>query len=154
MQTPQNISVVVRAALICVACDIPAARKVCGFVSHNALLGCSKCLKPFPTTSFGEKPDYSGFDKINWTPRSSKLHSIVTMHICTKFVTPLRQRGKLNVIMVVGTQFYWNCLILMCVCVLLIKKWDEAKQQVVIATHLRGELLDLYLGLSEDKKEH
>ena len=30
MQTPQNISVVVRAALICVACDIPAARKVCG----------------------------------------------------------------------------------------------------------------------------
>ena len=42
---------------------------MCGFVSHNALLGCSKCLKPFPTTSFGKKPDYSGFDKINWTKR-------------------------------------------------------------------------------------
>ena len=65
MNIPQNISVVVRAALICVACDIPAARKVCGFVSHNALLGCSKCLKPFPTASFGEKPNYSGFDRDN-----------------------------------------------------------------------------------------
>lgn len=34
MSIPQNIPVVVRAMLICVACDIPAARKVCGFVSH------------------------------------------------------------------------------------------------------------------------
>ena len=75
MQTPQNISLVVRAALMCVACDIPAARKVCGFVPCNAFLGCTKCSKPFPTTSFGEKPDYSGFDKINWTPRSSELRS-------------------------------------------------------------------------------
>ena len=33
------------------------------------------------------------------------------------------------------------------------KEWNEAKQQVVIPTLLRGELLDLYLGLSEDKKE-
>ena len=31
-------------ALIYVACDIPAAREVCEFVGHSALLGCSKCM--------------------------------------------------------------------------------------------------------------
>ena len=29
--------VFVRAALLCVGCDIPAARKACGFVGHGAL---------------------------------------------------------------------------------------------------------------------
>ena len=120
MQTPQNISLVVRAALICVACDIPAARKVCGFMSHNALLGCSKCLKQFPTTSFMAKNQIT-WDLTKLIGHHDHPNYIVTMHICTKFVTPSRQSGKWNVIMVVGTQFYWNCLILMlCVCVLLI----------------------------------
>ena len=91
------------------------------FVSHNALLGCSKCLKPFPTTSFGEKPDYLGIDKINWTPRSSELHSHhAHLHKVCDTLEAKRQIER-DVIMVVGTQFYWNCLILMlCVCVLLI----------------------------------
>ena len=31
-----------KAGLLCVACDIPAARKVCGFLGHMAKLGCSK----------------------------------------------------------------------------------------------------------------
>ena len=38
----------VRCILMCVACDIPASRKVCGFLGHSAVLGCSKCLKQFP----------------------------------------------------------------------------------------------------------
>lgn len=59
----------VRAALLCVSCDLPAARKVCGIVGHSALMGCSKCKKKFPTASFGEKADYSGFDVENWTTR-------------------------------------------------------------------------------------
>jgi len=37
-----------RARLLCVACDVPAARKVCGFMGHNATQGCSKCTKKFP----------------------------------------------------------------------------------------------------------
>lgn len=45
----------IRGALIGVACDTPAGRKVCGFSSHSAMLGCSKCLKQFPCTGFGEK---------------------------------------------------------------------------------------------------
>ena len=32
----------IRAALICTACDIPAARKFNGFIGHNATFGCSK----------------------------------------------------------------------------------------------------------------
>lgn len=39
--------------LMCIACDIPAARK-CGFKSHNANLGCSRCAKFFPG-GFGPK---------------------------------------------------------------------------------------------------
>ena len=53
-----NNSIVVRAALLCLSSDIPASRKVCGFVGHNATKACSKCLLSFPTASFGEKADY------------------------------------------------------------------------------------------------
>ena len=35
----------VRCALLCASCDIPAGRKVCGFIGHSGCLGCSKCLK-------------------------------------------------------------------------------------------------------------
>lgn len=67
-------TVVVRAALLCVACDIPAARKVCGFTGHSSFHACSRCFKEFPTAVFGEKPDYSGFDTSKWPPRSLEDH--------------------------------------------------------------------------------
>ena len=51
-----------RAALLCVACDIPAARKTCGFTSHNSKNGCHRCTKQFKTGGIGEPTDYSGFD--------------------------------------------------------------------------------------------
>ena len=38
---------IARVCLICVSCDMPAVRKVCGFVGHQARLGCSKCLCKF-----------------------------------------------------------------------------------------------------------
>ena len=62
------------------ACDIPAARKVCGFVSHNS------CLKAFPTESFGDKADYSGFDHDTWPPRSLAMHRTYV----------LKHRGAIN----------------------------------------------------------
>lgn len=74
MRTDTGTNVLVRAALICTACDIPASRKVSGFVGHNALHGCSRCLKAFPTLNFGEKPDYTGFDRSQWKPRSMESH--------------------------------------------------------------------------------
>ena len=39
---------IVRCALLCVACDLPAGRKVCGFLGHNARYGCLRCYKTFP----------------------------------------------------------------------------------------------------------
>ena len=43
--------------------DIPAARNVCEFVGHKARKACTKCMKDFPTNSFGDQPDYTGFDR-------------------------------------------------------------------------------------------
>ncbi|XP_035665651.1 uncharacterized protein LOC118408900 [Branchiostoma floridae] len=51
-----------RAALLCLACDIPAARKVAGFYGHMATKGCSKCLKSF-TRDCNNRVDYSGFEE-------------------------------------------------------------------------------------------
>ena len=62
----------IRCALICVACDMPASRKTCGFLGHTAKLGCNKCKKVF-TGSIGNK-NYSGFDRENWESRSNLDH--------------------------------------------------------------------------------
>ncbi len=51
-----------RAALLSVACDMPASKKVCGFTAHNSKRGCNKCRKEFVTGGIGEGTDYSGFD--------------------------------------------------------------------------------------------
>ena len=44
---PSGNNVTVHVCLICGTCDVPAIRKVCGFVGHKARLGCSKCLCEF-----------------------------------------------------------------------------------------------------------
>ena len=62
----------VRCALLSVACDLPAGRKACGFLSYTAHLGCSRCLKRF-TGGIGEV-DYSGFDRQNWPLRTGADH--------------------------------------------------------------------------------
>ncbi len=72
--TVNNKTIVIRAAIFCIACDIPAARKVGGFVGHRGFRGCSICLKSFPTQQFGDYPDYSGFEKSEREPRSHALH--------------------------------------------------------------------------------
>ena len=64
----------IRAALSCLACDVPAARKVGGFVGHRGKRGCNRCFKLFPTQHFGDTPDYSGFNKSEWEPRSHAVH--------------------------------------------------------------------------------
>lgn len=66
------------------SCDIPAGRKLCGFLGHNACLGCSKCYKIFPS-SVGHK-DYSGFDRQNWKPRTGSQHrkNVKAISRCTR----------------------------------------------------------------------
>lgn len=64
----------VRCMLTSISADIPATRKLCGFFSHNARRGCSKCLKEFEHFQFGSKPDYSGYDSSSWSSRHHISH--------------------------------------------------------------------------------
>ena len=73
MQTPDGEKEI-KAVLLCITCDTPASRKIGGFLGHAALKGCSRCLKSFPTKKFGEKADYSGFDRSTWKARSLADH--------------------------------------------------------------------------------
>ncbi len=61
-----------RAALLGVACDLPAARKVSGFLSYSANLGCSRCYQKF-SCGFGSR-NYDNFDRDKWQLRTNKQH--------------------------------------------------------------------------------
>lgn len=95
-----GIDVQIRAALSCIACDIPASRKVCGFVGHNTKLGCNKCLKEFLIQE--NKTDLFGYDRENW--------SFATHRSQTAKSKPLQIFKSLN--MASGTQYYCNSPIL------------------------------------------
>ena len=71
--SPLQIPVTVRLALSCIVCNIPASRKVSGFLGHSAALGCNKCLKRFEC-SFGQSTNYSGFDWEHWELRTGETH--------------------------------------------------------------------------------
>jgi len=80
-----TIKKLVRCALLCICCDLPAGRKVCGFLGHAARYGCSKCGKSFEG-SVGQI-DYSGFDRDTWPPRNVLEHRQVCQRLlscCTK----------------------------------------------------------------------
>lgn len=85
--------VLVRAALICAACDIPAARKLCGFKGHNGYRGCSKCFKPFLGSV--TRRDYSGFDRSKWPARDITTHRQVSKQI--KDAKTSQERTKLEI---------------------------------------------------------
>ena len=74
----QQVTLTIRLALTCVACDIPATRKVCGFLGHRATLGCNKCLKKFEQVIDRENgstwTNYSGFDPTTWDKRTQSDH--------------------------------------------------------------------------------
>lgn len=84
------------AALICSSSDIPACRKVGGFVGHSATKGCSCCLKSFTSEShnFGEKLDYSGFNPSSWPCRTADEHHVQGM--AWKHVQSVAERGKIE----------------------------------------------------------
>ena len=62
-----------RAAIACISCDVPAARKLCGFKSHNSHYGCSKCFKFFPG-NVKDSFDFSGFKREEWPKRDMRSH--------------------------------------------------------------------------------
>lgn len=70
-----HLPVRIRAMLLCITCDIPACRKVCGFIGHNGHLACSKCKCFFPGTVI-EGFDYSGYVTAAWQPRDHARHCV------------------------------------------------------------------------------
>jgi len=59
-----------RCALICVTCDLPATRKLCGFTAATSFKDCSKCNN----YSGFNRNDYSGFNRNDWTARTYTEH--------------------------------------------------------------------------------
>ena len=90
------IKEVVRCALLCCACDLPAGRKVCGFLGHSASLGCSKCLKPFQGTV--GNMNYSGFDRPTWPLRTNAIHrkNVQLVQRCTTKTEKRRKESQLG----------------------------------------------------------
>ena len=74
MNAAQGVQTLVRGTLLCCGCDVPAARKVCGFLAHNAYRGYSRCLLPFLTVTFGEKVDCTNTDRSQWLPHAIENH--------------------------------------------------------------------------------
>ncbi|KAJ8316197.1 hypothetical protein KUTeg_006211 [Tegillarca granosa] len=68
----QDTTCKTRFALLFAATDIPAARKLCGFLGHSATQGCSHCTKKI-TNSKGER-NCGGFDFKTWIPRTKEDH--------------------------------------------------------------------------------
>lgn len=85
--------ITLKVALACVTCDIPASRKVCGFLSHNAALGCNKCLKKF-SSSFGVRCDYSGYDRENWVLCTANQHRLHVAEVCTNVTKTSLQQAE------------------------------------------------------------
>ena len=78
--TTESSIINVRCALLSVACDLPAGRKLCGFLAHSAKLGCSKCLKEFHGVP--GSMDYSGFDRSAWRSRNNNDHREKIQRVC------------------------------------------------------------------------
>ena len=72
LKLPDGKSAKFRCALLGVSCDLPAGRKVCGFLSYVANLGCTRCYQGF-SLGFVTR-DYSNFNKSSWTLRTNNKH--------------------------------------------------------------------------------
>lgn len=79
----QRQTICVKLALTCVTSDIPATRKVCGFLSFNAELGCNKCLKKFKV-GFGQPTDFSGYNRETFVNRTNSQHRENVNHVLSK----------------------------------------------------------------------
>ena len=64
----------IRVGLVCVSCDIPAIRKIGGYMGHMANQGCSRCKKNFYKNG---SLDFSGFDRSEWQKRTSAEHKVL-----------------------------------------------------------------------------
>ncbi|KAG2209716.1 hypothetical protein INT47_001862 [Mucor saturninus] len=71
----------IHCALLMLACDIPACRKVAGFAAHSSGHACDKCEGKIPLVEV--KPDFSGINTVasKWPERSkaSNLRAVLEL---------------------------------------------------------------------------
>lgn len=82
--------------LSCFSSDLSATWKVCGFASHSAQMGCSKCLKKFKAGSFGDKLDYSGYERDNWEYCNHSTHLAQLAEIKNTMTITERKKLEMN----------------------------------------------------------
>ena len=87
-----NCKMKIRCALVCVACDLPAGRKTCGFLSYNARFGCSRCWKKF--SGCVGSMDFSGFDRENWRERTGAEHRELVFQLQSKVTKSDRNKAE------------------------------------------------------------
>ena len=86
----------IKCVSICITCDLPATRKVCGFLGHSAKLGCSRCLLDF---GGGQSKNVGkGFNKTLWPPQTQHQHQqdVAELHALEPRKRPAREK-KLGV---------------------------------------------------------
>ena len=73
IKTDSNASIFIKVALALITCDIPALKKVSGFLGYAAVLGCSRCLKRFDYVD--GRQCCGGFkDQLSLTMRNNQQH--------------------------------------------------------------------------------
>ena len=78
--SPQKVEITIRIMLSCISCDFLASRKLCGFLGHNAKLGCNKCYKMFVDQD--NNINFSGYDRHTWVKRTAEKHRSDCENVC------------------------------------------------------------------------
>lgn len=87
-----ELTVTIRLAFTCIACDIPATRKICGFLGIRAKLGCNKCYTVFKQVTDDDGStwtNWAGFDREQWVARTNKEHR----ERCDEIITIFNKHG-------------------------------------------------------------
>ena len=105
-----NLSVVVCAALLCVGCDIPAARKVCGFVGHQALI---KGLLKMSSLQGHLGKRVTTQISILLVGHHAQMYPTERLQTATYSVIFIPKSISWNVSMVFATQCFWSSRTLM-----------------------------------------
>ena len=94
LKFPDGSMHVVRASLLTVACDMPASRKVCGFLSHSANLGCPRCYCEF--SEGGLNRNYANFERSSWLLRDNKKHRQDAQKLCDSPILSATARSRME----------------------------------------------------------
>ena len=96
LQVPYSSSTVMfRCALLGVACDLPAAKKTCGFLSHSATLGCSKCYYRF-FDGHGNANYGGDFEREKWQLQSNSKHRADIKKVCQCSTKTSRAKAEME----------------------------------------------------------